>query len=226
MTLVNWFDITVESLQTLWQGILGFIPNLVGALVIFIIGWFIAVGIGKLATEILRKLKFNRIFEKGTWKIALERAEFKVDASEFIGTIFKWVLMIVFLTASVEILGLTQFAEFLTDVLAYLPNVIVAAFIFVAAMIIAEILEKVVRAAVEGTRMGYGHIAGAIVRWSIWVFAIFAILLQLGIVEDLVRTIIQGIVALIVIAGGIAFGLGGKDVAAEILQNLKKKLKG
>ena len=74
--------------------------------------------------------------------------------------------------------------------------------------------------------MGYGHIAGAIVRWSIWVFAIFAILLQLGIVEDLVRTIIQGIVALIVIAGGIAFGLGGKDVAAEILQNLKKKLKG
>jgi len=73
--------------------------------------------------------------------------------------------------------------------------------------------------------MGYGGVVGAIVKWSIWISAIFAILLQLGIAEALVTTIVQGIIALVVIAGGIAFGLGGKDVASEILQDVKNKLK-
>ncbi len=96
---------------------------------------------------------------------------------------------------------------------------------FVVAVILADIVEKVVRAAVEGAKMGSGAIAGAIIKWSIWVLALFAILLQLGIAEALITTIIQGIVALIVIAGGIAFGLGGKDAAAEVIQDLRNKLK-
>lgn len=211
--------------MNLWLGFIDFIPRLIGALVVFLIGWLIAIAIGKLVTEILKRIKFNRIFEKGGWKTALEKAEIKVDASGFIGAIIKWVLMIVFLAAAIEILGFVQLTGFLTRVLGYLPNVIVAAFIFVIAVIIADILEKVVRAAVEGIKIGYGQVVGAIVKWSIWVFAILAILLQLGIAEDLIKIIIQGIVALVVIAGGIAFGLGGKEVAAEILQNLKTKFK-
>ena len=96
---------------------------------------------------------------------------------------------------------------------------------FVVAVIIADIVEKVVRAAVEGAKMGSGPVVGAIIKWSIWILALFAILLQLGIAEALITTIVQGIVALIVIAGGIAFGLGGKDAAAEVIQDLRNKLK-
>lgn len=225
MILIDWWTTTVDALENLWIGFIDFIPNLVGALVVFIIGWVIAVAIGKLVEEVLKRVKFNRIFEKGGWKTALEKADIKVDASSFIGAIFKWVLLIAFLIAAVQILGLNQLRDFFVDVLNYLPNVIVAAFILVVAIIIADILEKVVRAAVEGTKIGYGQLVGAVVKWSIWIFAIFAILLQLGIAEDLVKTIIQGIVALIVIAGGIAFGLGGKDVAGEILQDLRNKLR-
>jgi hypothetical protein len=177
-----------------------------------------------VVAEILRKLNFNRFFEKGGIKTALEKAEFKVDASGFIGAIFKWIFVIVFLLVAVEILGLTQFGIFLTSVLAYLPNVVVAVLIFVVAVIIADILEKVVRAAVEGVRVGYGNLVGIIVRWSIWIFAIFAILYQLRVAPGLIQTLLSGIVGLIVIAGGIAFGLGGKDVATEILQELRRKL--
>ncbi len=223
--LSDWFTITKDALLGLWKGFIGFVPELIGAIIVFLIGWLISIGIGKLITEILRKIKFNRIFEKGGRKEALEKAEIKVDASAFIGAIFKWVLMIVFLLAAVEILGFVQFASFLTSVLAYLPNVIVAALIFVVAIIIADILEKIVRAAVEGVKVGYGRLVGAIVRWSIWVFAILAILLQLKIAPDLIQTIVTGVIALIVIAGGIAFGLGGKDIAAETLRDLKEKLK-
>lgn len=213
----------------LWQGFLSFTPRLIGALIIFLIGWVISVGIGKLAGEILRRLKFNQLFEKGAWKDALEKAEIKVDASGFLGAIVKWVLVIVFLLAAVEILGLVAFAAFLATALNYLPNVIVAALIFVVAVIIADITEKVVRAAVESTRVGYGHLAGTIVKWAIWVFAILAILRQLLIVPEMIDVLfgalIYGIVALLVIAGGIAFGLGGKEFAAGFLQDLVKKLK-
>ena len=224
--LNDWIDITIESLKNVWQGFIDFIPRLIGALVLFIIGWIISVAIGKLVAEVLRRIKFNRIFEKGGWKTALEKAEIKVDASGFIGAIFKWVLMIVFLAAAIEILGFVQLTGFLTDVLNYLPNVVVAAFIFVIAVIIADILEKVVRAAVEGVKVGYGQLVGVIVKWSIWIFAILAILSQLRIeaanwIIDLVKIAFIGIVAMI----AIAFGLGGKEVAGEILRNLRNKFK-
>jgi len=217
-------DITIFALKDLWYGFIDFIPNLIGALIVFLIGWVVSVAIGRLVIEILKKIKLNRIFEKGNWKTALEKAEIKVDASAFIGAIFKWVMLIVFLLAAVEILGLYQFADFLTGVLGYLPNVIVAALIFVVVVIIADILEKIVRAAVESAKVGYGNLVGAIVKWSLWVFAIMAILYQLKIAPALIQTIITGVVALIVIAGGLAFGLAGKEFAAEILQSLKKKV--
>lgn len=222
--LGGWLDITIFALKDLWYGFIDFIPNLIGALIVFLIGWVVSVAIGRLVIEILKKIKLNRIFEKGNWKTALEKAEIKVDASAFIGAIFKWVMLIVFLLAAVEILGLYQFADFLTGVLGYLPNVIVAALIFVVVVIIADILEKIVRAAVESAKVGYGNLVGAIVKWSLWVFAIMAILYQLKIAPALIQTIITGVVALIVIAGGLAFGLAGKEFAAEILQSLKKKV--
>lgn len=226
MIVGDWYSTTAKALLDLWGGFISFIPKLIGALIIFIIGWFISIGVGKLVAQLLRRIKFNRIFEKGSMKTALEKAEIKVDASGFIGAIFKWVLMIVFLLAAVEVLGLIQFADFLTEVLKYLPNVVIAALIFAVAVIIADILEKVIRAAVEGVKVGYGNISGVIVKWSIWIFAILAILYQLQIAKELVQVLFTGIIALIAIAGGLAFGLGGKELAANILQSIKRKFQG
>ena len=114
MIVTNWLDTTVIALQNLWQGFVEFIPSLIGALVVFIIGWIIALAIGKLVSELLKKIKFNSIFEKGGWDSALKKADIKVDASDFIGAIVKWVLAIVFLAAAIEVLGFTQLPSFLT----------------------------------------------------------------------------------------------------------------
>jgi len=224
--ITDWYSVTIGALQNLWQGFLTFIPALIGAIVVFVIGWFISVWLGRLVTEILRRIKFNQIFEKGNWDEALAKADIKVDTSAFIGAIVKWILVIVFILAAVEILGLEQFAGFLKNVLNYLPNVIVAALIFVVTVIVVDIVEKVVRASVESIKVGYGHMVSVVVRWSIWIFALLAILMQLRITPALIQTLFTGLVALIVIAGGIAFGLGGKDVAGEIVRDLYKKLKG
>lgn len=220
----NWYTITFESLQDLWQNFLAFIPKLIGALIVIIIGWFIALAIGKLVTEVLKRIKFDKIFERGVWKEALSKAKWKVDPSGFIGAIVKWVVFIAILVAAIEILGLAEFAVFVSGIAAWLPNVIVAAAIFVVAVIVADYLPKVIRAGAEGMRIRYSHLLETIVKWAIWIFAVLAILIQLGIAKELIMTLFTGFVAFLVVAGGLAFGLGGKDVAGEILRDLKGKI--
>ncbi len=225
----NWFEITQEALASLWSGLIIFIPKLIGAIIVFLIGWLIAAGIGKLITEVLRKIKLNQAMESNDVKRALEKADLKIDFSGFIGVIFKWILIIVFLLASIDILGFQEFSNFLSSVVAYLPNIIVAVFIFVVAIIIADLLEKVVKASAEGLKAGSGNMIGNIAKWAVWFFALFAILEQLIPKAEtfaiLYENFIQGIVYLIVIVLGLSFGLGGKEVAADILHDLKRKLR-
>jgi len=224
MVVYNWYELTVEALQNLWLGFLSFTPKLIGAVLILLIGWLVSVLIGRIVEEILKRLSINELFKKGTMKEAIEKAEFKVDVSGFIGALFKWIFMIVFLLVAVEILGLNQFGVFLTSVLDYLPNVITAALIFVVAVIIADFTEKVVRAAVESARVGYGNTVGMIVRWSILAFAILAVLYQLRVAPELIHAVLNGFMYLIVLGVGGAFALGGKDTAAEILDHIKRRL--
>ncbi len=219
----DWTTVTWQALQSLWQGFLGFIPKIVGAIIIFVVGWFISVWIGKLVAEILKKLRVDRIFEKSKWDETLQKADFRMKMSDFIGGIVKWVLIIVFLLAAVEILGLTQFAIFLRAIVGWLPNLVVAAAIFVVAVIIADISEKLVRAIVGKMNVSYVKLIGSIVRWAIWIFAILAILSQLGVAKDIVQILVTGFVALIVISCSIAFGLGGKDLARDVLENFRGK---
>lgn len=222
--VLDWYAITLGGLEDLWVGFIDFLPRLAGALVVFVIGWFVAMAVGMVVADVLRKVKFNQIFEREVWKEALAKADLKVDVSGFIGNIFKWVLLIVFVLAAVEILGFDQLAGFVRDVLAYLPNVLIASLIFVVAVMVTDIIEKVLRALVETTHAGYGHTVGAIVRWSIWIFTAIIILEQLGVAQDFMQALYGGIINLIVLAGGIALGLGGKDVAAEFLNDVKSKL--
>jgi len=221
----NWSGITLLALQDFWQGFLNFMPSLIGAMVVLLIGWFISDWVGKLVTEILRKLKFDKIFERTQWQDALEKADFKVSVSHFIGELTQWILMIVFLLASVEILGSYQLSVFLNKIINWLPNLIVAVSIFVVTVIIADFIKKIIQALVEKAGVAHAKFVSSIVQGSIWIFAIFAILIQLGIAEELIQILFTGIVFLVVISCSIAFGLGGKDLAKDILEGLRGRLR-
>jgi|SRR3989344_6071251 len=224
MTYTDWLSIVQPFLQQL----ISFIANLVVAIVVFIIGYLISVGIGRLITEILKSVKFNKLFEKEGWRKALQRANIEVNPSEFIGAIFKWVFVIVTLLLAVDVLNLTAFAGFLTRVLLYLPNVIVAVLVFVVAIVISDIVEKVVRATVERLKVGYGFLAASIVKWAIWIFAFFLILDQLLpsslLVKTLYTAIVYGIVGALALGFGLAIGLGGKETAGKVVADIYKKI--
>ena len=221
----DWSTVTLQALQNLWQSFLNFLPRMIGAIVVFVVGWFIAVWIGKLIGEILKRLKFDKIFEKTGWQEALEKAEFKMTMSEFIGAVVKWVLVIVFLLAAVKILVGASYVGFFSKFVEWLPNLVAAAAIFVVAVVVANLSEKFVKAVVGKMRVGYSELIGSIVKWAIWVFAILTILAQLGVAAEIIQIVITGFVALIVISCSLAFGLGGKDLAREFLEGLRNKFR-
>ncbi|MCP6718522.1 MAG: hypothetical protein KJI70_03230 [Patescibacteria group bacterium] len=224
MMVQDWSIITLEALQGAWAGFLMFLPRLIGATVVLIIGWFLAIGLGKLTAEILKQLRFNKFFERAGWREALQKAEVKVNPSEFIGAIAKWILIIVFLLASVEILGFVEFADFLKRVVIWLPNLIVASAIFIVTVILTDILEKIIKASVKKMGVDYAGFLGMTVRWAIYIFAGLAILLQLGVTPTIIDTLIKGFVGMITLAFGLAFGLGGKDAASKLISDVKGKI--
>ena len=221
MMIQDWSTITIESLQDLWQGFINFFPKLIGSLLIFIIGWIVAVWLGKFIATALKKLKVDQVFEN----IKQGEASLEIKISDFVGGLVKWILVIVFLSITVEILELNSFAEFLREIVEWVPNLIVASAIFVVAVIIADFAEKFIKVTVGKMGISRAETLGIIIRWAVWIFAILAILSQLGVAREIVQILISGLVALIVISAGIAFGLGGKDIAREVLEELKAKLK-
>ena len=225
MTYNEWM---LSIIQPFLQNLIGFVANLLLAIIVFVIGYLISIGIGTIITEVLKSVKFNKLFEKEGWTKALQRANISVNPSDFIGAIVKWVFVIVSLLVAVDILKLAQFGMILTQVLNYLPNVVVAALIFVAAVIISDIIEKIVRVAVERIKVGYGYIASSIVTWAIWIFTIFLILDQLlptnNLIQTLYSSIIYGVVFAVSLGVAIAIGLGGKETAAEVISDMKRKI--
>ena len=226
MFIQTWAEVITTSLQTLWVGFIGFLPSLLGAIVVFIIGWMIATLLGKLAKQIVQTLRIDQILSKMNLKRNLERANLKLDSGKFIGELVRWFFIIVFMMAATDILGLSQVTDFLKQVILYIPQLMVAVLILLAALLIANFLEKLVRASVEAAGLKSANFLAMVTKWAILIFAILAALLQLGIVPALIQTLFTGIVAALVVSAGLAFGLGGRDMATQILNKLRKDVTG
>lgn len=224
MVLQSWTEVTVTAFQSLWEGLIGFLPNILGALVVFFIGWAIAVGLNKLITQILRALRLDPTLEKIGTGAFFERAGVKMDFAGWIGAFIKWFLIFVFLLAATDILQLSDVNIFLRSVLSYIPNVIVAVVVLLLAIWFSTVLKKIVMASVSASNIKAAAFLGAITRWAILIFGLFAALIQLGIAPALLQTIVTGLIAMLAIAGGLAFGLGGKEAAASFLNKLRKEI--
>ncbi|MBI4708879.1 MAG: hypothetical protein HY764_01585 [Candidatus Portnoybacteria bacterium] len=224
MILQTWADVTITAFQTIWSGFINSLPNILGALIVFLIGWAIAIGLQKLVAQIIRALKIDQALDKMGAGDALGRAGLKLDVGNWVGLLVKWFLIFTFLLAATDILGLNEVSGFLKSVLLYIPNIVVAAVILIIAAWFAGFLQKLVMASVSASRIKTAAFVGALVKWSVLVFALFAALIQLGIAPALLQTIITGFIAMLAIAGGLAFGLGGKDQAARAISKMKDEM--
>lgn len=214
-----------EALKIFWQNLTEVLPPVFWAFLAVLIGWFIAQWLGKIATAFLSKIRLNQILKNIGVEAALAKIDTRLNAPKFFGEMVRWFFVILFFLLAAESLGLTSLSQFLWKVINYYPNVFIAAFIFLVAVFLANFSQKILTGALEKERITYSRLLGRATSWAVWLFAVLAILYQLKIVPSLILVIFVGIIITISLAIGIAFGFGGKDLAAKILKELEEKFK-
>jgi len=225
MIFQTWASVFNDSLLNLWYGFMNFVPSLLGALIIFIIGWIIGSIVGKAIAQLLSAVKLDKLFESAGAEDLMSRAGLKLNASGFIGSIVKWFIVVVFLMASLQIIGLTQVNSFLSEaVLFYLPKVIIAAFVLIIATVIADATRKLIQASAKAANISSANMLGSVARYAILIFAITIALSELGIATYFMQVLFMGLIVMLAIAGGLAFGLGGKEAAARAIEHVSKDM--
>lgn len=221
----TWATMFTGSLLSLWYGFINFVPNLLGAIILFIIGWIVARIIGKAIAQVITAIKLDKLFESAGMQKFMDRAGLKITIGGFIGGVIKWFIIIVFLMASLQIIGLTQVNDFLSGaVLYYLPKVIIAALVLVIAAFISDAMEKVVSASAKAANVTQANMLGTVTRYAIWGFAFIIALSELGIATSFMQILFTGLIAALAIALGLSFGLGGKEAAARAIEKISKDI--
>lgn len=225
MLVQTWSEVLSQSFRDLWLGVVDFVPNLVVAIIIFIIGWIIGVVLGRVIDQVIKSLKVDNALRGAGLEDSFSRAGFELNSGRFLGGLVKWFIIIVFLVASLDVLGLTQVNTFLQEVvLLYLPQVIVAVLILLVAAVIADVMKKVVIGGAKAAHLMSANFLGSVTKWSIWAFAILAALFQLGVAAAFVQTLFTGIVVALSLAIGLSFGLGGQEAASRYIERLRGEI--
>ncbi len=224
MVIQDWTSVIVGSLQNLWVGAIATLGNIIGALIVLIVGLVIATAIGLLVEKIIGLVKLDKLLGTLGLREFFDRAGMELNSGRFLGKLVYWFFVVVFILAATDILRFYSLSNFLRDALLYIPNVIVAALIMLAAVVIGNFLRRLVRASIKSARLHAPQFLGSLVFWAVVIFGFLASLSQLGIAVAVVNALVTGFVAMLALAGGIAFGLGGKEYASSLISKLKNNL--
>lgn len=226
MFLTTWADVLQSAFVGLFYGLVAFIPELVVAVIIFIIGWLVGAGLGRIVAQIVQSLRVDQALRQAGVERVLERAGFTLNSGAFLGALVKWFFIVVFLLASLDVLHLTVVSTFLaTVVLGYLPEVIAAVLILLVAAVVADVMQRVVSGSARAANLASANFLGAVAKWAIWIFAILAALAQLQVATVFVQTLFTGVVVAIALALGLSFGLGGQAAAARYIEKVREQIK-
>lgn len=221
---VNVTSVGTTVLNSLNNGliaIVNFVPKFIAGLIILLIGVIIASIVKRIVVELFRILRVDILLRR--YGVPESRQE--LSWANILSEIARWFVIVLFLIPVADVWGLPQIVTVLNEFLLYLPNVFVAAVITLVGIVFARLAHDVVLASLKGVSRDTARTLASVVRWAILVFVFLAVLTQLGVAVDLIRILFTGFVAMIAIAGGIAFGLGGQGVARGILEDVRKKLK-
>ncbi len=215
------------SFQNLWVGVVNFVPNLVVAIIILVLGWLIGALLGRAVAQVIKSLKVDEGLRRAGLESFLHRGGIRLDSGAFVGALVKWFVIVMFLIAAFDVLGLSQVNLFLQEVvLGYLPRVIAAAFVLLVGGVIGDVVGRVVVTAARTAGVSSAHFAGAIAKWAVWIFAILVALSQLGIAAAFSQTLFTGVVIAISLALGLSFGLGGQEQASRFIEKLRGEMSG
>lgn len=216
----------VNSSQMIWSNVMNYLPKIAFAVLFLVVGLVVASLLGKLVTRIIKRMKLDRILTTTRLNNKLKDADIHFTISGVLGWVVKWFIIIAVLLTISGMLELDTVSVFLTEVLLYIPNVVVAIVILTIGLVVGNFVSELIGKSISTTEFlnaAATKTLKVIAKWIIIFFAIMAALAQLNIAPQLIQVLFTGIVMTFSLAGGIAFGLGGKDRARELLDNILSK---
>jgi hypothetical protein len=222
-TIQTWDQAVLTSATNILSSIGNFLPALLGAIVILVVGFIAASLVGSLITKILVKLQFNTLADRLEVNRFIRNTGARLTAAEVVGQFGYWFVLITSFLAAADTLGLKQVSAILGSILLYIPNVVVAIVIIASGALLGDLVANIVRGTVRTASISTADSLAKITRWAILVFAGLLALEQLGIATRLVEILFTGFVAALAIALGLSFGIGGQKWAAKVLDEITRK---
>ena len=223
LATIEWGTLIADPVREMLTKIMAYLPVLLGALIILVVGWLVAKAIKQLVDWLLTTVRFDMLADKAGISEVLRKGNLKTTASQIVSGLVYWLMMIMVLVMVVNALGLPKASDILASLFAYVPKVIGALFVLVVAMFLANFVSGIIRTAAGNANLPKPEIFAGISRWAIIIFAVTISLGELGIGTLLVTTTFNIILGGVCLALALAFGLGGKDAAAKYLEELKQK---
>lgn len=220
---MNLEDTSAVLIQSLNNGLLAvgaFVPKFIAGLLVLLIGIIVASILRQVILEALKALNVESFLRK----YGVPEGKEEMNWSHILSEIVRWFVIVLFIIPTADVWGLTQVAGVLNSVLLYIPKVLSATIIALVGLVMAQLSHNVVLASVHGVHKETARTVATVTRWSIVVFVLLAVVSELGVAANLIQILFTGFVAMLAIAGGIAFGLGGQGTAKDMVEDLRKKL--
>ena len=214
----DWSEAMLTALAGGLAIFIGAIPKVIAFAIILVVGWFVAGLIARLAARVLRAVRFNEVAERSGFGGFVRNVGVKTDCAGFLAMVARWFMRLIVLVVAFDALGLPAVSDVLRELLLWLPNLAVAIVVLVIGGLLANAAAGVVRGATASAGFGHPDLIANIARTAVWIFAIIVAVNQIGIARELVNTLFMGAVALAVIAFGLSFGLGGRELAGNLLR--------
>jgi hypothetical protein len=211
------------SLANAVNTILSVIPRLLGFAVILIVGWLVSALLARGVSAVLHAVRFNDLARRSGFAGFVQNMGVRQDAAGVIASIVKWFVRLITLVVAFDMLGLPAVSAVLQQLVLWLPNLIVALVVLVIGGLAANALSRLIRGATAEAGFSNPDVLATVTRVVVWSFAIVVAVNQLGIATTLINTLLVGVVGALALATGLAFGLGGRDRAAEILERMGRR---
>lgn len=216
--VTNMGDALISSFAAALALFFGAIPRIIGFAVIVIIGWIISGILATAVASLLRAVKFNDLAQRSGFSGFVNNMGIRTDAAGFLANLAKWFVRLIVLVVAFDALGLPAVSQILQQFLLWLPNLVVALVILVVAGLLANAVHDVVRGATASAGLGSPDFLANIARIAVIGFGVIVAVNQIGVAEELVNTLFMGVVGALALALGLAFGLGGRDTAGQLVQ--------
>jgi len=213
----NWQEAVYLAGANILSQFFGFLPSLFGALLIFFLGLILAKWGRALIVKVLGAVKLDKFIRKLGFAPFLSKADIKVKAEVFLGEVVRWLIIIVFFIAAVNILGLTTVSSVLSGLLGYIPRIVSAVLILTIGVLLAGLIEGFIKGAINQVDQKTSRLLSKIASYLVVIVSTLAAINELGIAQSLINTLFMGVIATLTLGVGLAIGLGAKDLVSKVL---------